>query len=88
MPVSCPPQDQSAIALWQHNEADELGSAPLTPVCDEVRSLYTKFACNILLAGALETIEKVTSTRVAETCFTERFNHLCNLQSACNSPRP
>ena len=55
---------------------------------DEVGSLHAVFPGHSFLGGTREAIEKVTDADGLEPGLLERFDHLCNLQSAGNSPGP
>ena len=54
----------------------------------KISAAHAVFARHSLLGRSQETIEKVASAGVPEPAFLQRFDHLCNLQSAGNSPGP
>jgi len=52
------------------------------------RAANLVFARDTFLARAGETVEEMARARIAKTGLLERFDHLCNLQSAGNSAGP
>jgi hypothetical protein len=57
-------------------------------VGDEVGPLHAVFPGHSFLGGSREAIEKVPNADPLEPGLLKRFDHLCNLQSAGNSPGP
>lgn len=55
---------------------------------NEVSAAHFVFARHSLLGRSGEAVKEMARTRVAKPGLLKRFDHLCNLQSAGNSPGP